>query len=57
MCSSTEEYEYEDKLELLTGQMKELILEIMLEAVQEIRHKHNEVAELNRPHGPDEPEF
>ncbi len=56
MCSP-EELEYDDKLERITEQMEELMLDIMIEALQSIKRKHNHIAELRRTSELDDPRF
>jgi hypothetical protein len=57
MCSSIEDYDYEDKLELFTIQMKGMVLEIMLDTLQDIRRNYAQTVTGNQLHDPDEPAF
>ena len=57
MCSP-EDRIYEEKLELIACQIKELMLDMMLEAVKDIKAMSEDTIELrNATRRPSEPEF
>ena len=56
MCSQ-EELEYDEKLEQVTDLMKELVLDIMIESLQNIKRSHGHFVELRRSREPDCPPF
>jgi len=56
MCSQ-EELEYDEKLEQVTDLMKEFVLDIMIESLQNIKRSHEHFVELRRSREPDCPPF